>query len=220
MLRLTKESLPLHYSSIWIHNFRGFKNSTKIPLAPLTFLVGPNSSGKSSLFDAILFIAQSNFWPGEQKSPSPKWIGTLVDLGSYKDAVYKHDIKLPIEIGFEILPSSLGYPFVTRRKSMKYIYPLQLFFRLKTSINDPIGKLSKIKIVDSTTNESISIHYLAKQIKLNLKKEARYFTPKTGRPTELNDWLKREFNEFIKNIPNFPSGVKSAYNRIMCLMNS
>ncbi len=46
-------------TELTLHNFRGFERLERMRLAPLTFLVGPNSSGKSSVADAMLFMAQS-----------------------------------------------------------------------------------------------------------------------------------------------------------------
>jgi AAA15 family ATPase/GTPase len=44
---------------IAINNFRVFKAHTQFDFAPITILTGPNSSGKSSLFKALLMLADS-----------------------------------------------------------------------------------------------------------------------------------------------------------------
>lgn len=83
-------------TSVTLRNFRGFARLENLPLAPLTFLVGPNSSGKSSIADAILFMAQSGFL--SLGATTPLWIGPLVDLGSFRDTVFRHETKRAIEI--------------------------------------------------------------------------------------------------------------------------
>lgn len=83
-------------TSVTLRNFRGFARLENLPLAPLTFLVGPNSSGKSSIADAILFMAQSGFL--SLGATNPLWIGPLVDLGSFRDTVFRHETKRAIEI--------------------------------------------------------------------------------------------------------------------------
>lgn len=84
-------------TEVTLRNFRGFAKLEKLRLARLTFLVGPNSAGKSSVADALLFMAQSGFLSLD--ATSPRWIGQLVDLGSFKDTVYGHEPRRTIEIG-------------------------------------------------------------------------------------------------------------------------
>ena len=104
-----------HITNVSLQNFRGVKSVKKIPMAPLTFLVGPNSSGKSSIFDALLLLAQNTFgFVGVQHAMSaPTWTGALVDLGSFADTVHRHETNLPIGIGVdwnEAFPSPFRRP--------------------------------------------------------------------------------------------------------------
>lgn len=71
-------------------------------IKPITFLVGPNSSGKSSVFQAILALKQT-IESGDQRSPLI--LQDYVDLGSYKDVFFKHDTKKDIRIDFEDINS-------------------------------------------------------------------------------------------------------------------
>ena len=74
---------PACYKYLSLRNFRGFKKLSEMPLAPLTFLVGPNSCGKSSLFNAFLFITHNNMLPMLDRDPTfnPSWMGPIIDLG-------------------------------------------------------------------------------------------------------------------------------------------
>ena len=45
-----------HLSGFGLENFRVFKDYTWFDFAPITILVGPNSSGKSSLIKALLLL--------------------------------------------------------------------------------------------------------------------------------------------------------------------
>lgn len=94
-------------TAVTLRNFRGFARLEKLRLAPLTFLVGPNSAGKSSVADALLFIAQSGFLSLD--AISPHWIGPLVDLGSFRDTVFRHETtrKLEVQVGLD-LAEALG----------------------------------------------------------------------------------------------------------------
>src|SRR6185503_14726745 len=104
-----KSKIPAHYKSLSLGNFRGFKKADRIPLAPLTFLVGPNSSGKSSIYDALLLLTQSDVLLTDEPRLVPTWIDPLVDLGSFEDTVFDHKTSLTIKIAVDLsLASSIG----------------------------------------------------------------------------------------------------------------
>jgi hypothetical protein len=116
---------------VTLHNFRGFERLEKLRLAPLTFLVGPNSSGKSSVADAILFMAQSGFLSLE--ATSPLWVGPLVDLGSFKDTVFRHETSRAIEIGVQIAEE----PLTLQRSNRAFVR--RLAARAGKPIRDPMN---------------------------------------------------------------------------------
>lgn len=43
-------------SKFWIKNFKSYSRGTELPLAPLTFLIGANASGKSNAIEAIRLL--------------------------------------------------------------------------------------------------------------------------------------------------------------------
>ncbi|TNE59197.1 MAG: DUF3696 domain-containing protein [Alphaproteobacteria bacterium] len=140
-------------TNVSLKNFRGFKKSADIPMTPLTFLVGPNSSGKSTLSDSLMFIAQSNMMLGRYTgSFTPNWIGSLVDLGSFNDTVFKHSPNLAIEIGFElqIEPSVYGIPEWGKNR-MRYE------FVIRKNTKDDTSFVRFFRLIDCLTGESISI---------------------------------------------------------------
>ena len=80
-----------------IKNFKSLRDSNKINIKPITFLVGPNSSGKTSFLQSILMLRQTI----ESKDPKSALIlQDYIDLGSFKDIVWKHDLKSIISINF------------------------------------------------------------------------------------------------------------------------
>ncbi len=87
---------------IRIQNFKCLQDTKDIEIRPLTFLVGPNSSGKSSVFQAILALKQT-VESGDQRSPLI--LQDYIDLGSYKDVFFNHDTKKDIKIDFEDINS-------------------------------------------------------------------------------------------------------------------
>ena len=81
---------------IGLSNFKGWQE-LDIDLAPITLLFGVNSSGKTTLLQALLLLKQTanSFDP---KRPINFGSGRrdYVDFGSYQDLVYGHDTSRPI----------------------------------------------------------------------------------------------------------------------------
>ena len=80
------------FTEIGIENFKAFGKMQRIPLKPITLLYGPNSSGKSSLIQALLLLKQTLEESGDISIVLlPK--GNLVDLGVYKEFIHGHDVR-------------------------------------------------------------------------------------------------------------------------------
>ncbi len=79
-------------------NFKAFGETVTIPIRPLTLIFGANSSGKSSIFQSLLLLKQTL---EEAKNPSTALLtkGSLVDLGTYRDFVHRHETERDFEIG-------------------------------------------------------------------------------------------------------------------------
>ena len=74
-----------------LENFKSWKDTGEIALKPITGFFGPNSSGKTSLFQALLLLKQSADSPdrgivvhfGDGKTP--------VNLGNFESVIREHD---------------------------------------------------------------------------------------------------------------------------------
>ncbi len=79
-------------------NFKAFGETVTIPIRPLTLIFGANSSGKSSIFQSMLLLKQTL---EEAKNPNTALLpkGSLVDLGTYRDFVHRHDTERDFEFG-------------------------------------------------------------------------------------------------------------------------
>ncbi|MDQ6950092.1 MAG: AAA family ATPase, partial [Mariprofundales bacterium] len=72
-----------------IQNFKGWKDTGSIQMAPITLFFGANSSGKSSIGQFLMMLKQtiessdrkSVFYPGGKNS--------VVKLGSYREMVFQ-----------------------------------------------------------------------------------------------------------------------------------
>jgi len=79
-----------------LSNFRAFEEA-HIELSRINLLFGPNNSGKSALISAVNVIAQT--LEGGDYSVPLHLDGTRVDLGTYRDVVFRNDSNRPVEIG-------------------------------------------------------------------------------------------------------------------------
>lgn len=79
-------------------NFKAWEDSTEIRLAPLTVLFGNNSAGKTSIPQLLLLLKQTAESSDRQRALQLGDSRTLVDLGTYDDAVHNHDASQPMEI--------------------------------------------------------------------------------------------------------------------------
>ena len=99
-----------------IENFKSWEDTREIAFKPITGFFGPNSSGKTSLFQSLLLMKQTDESPdrgiglhfGDEK--------TLVDLGDFESVVFGHETERTLKFslgwnakrGFEI-PESYGH---------------------------------------------------------------------------------------------------------------
>lgn len=80
-----------------IKNFKAWKDSGDIRLAPLTVLFGANSAGKTSIPQLLLLLKQTAESPDRQRALQLGDSRTLVDAGTFDDVVHGHDLTLPVE---------------------------------------------------------------------------------------------------------------------------
>ncbi len=80
-----------------LENFKCFKSEKTFDFSRLTILTGANSSGKSSIVNAILMVLQSEGFP---KSLSTN--GDFVNLGDFEDIANSHDESKIISLGLKI----------------------------------------------------------------------------------------------------------------------
>ena len=88
-------------SAIHIANFKALGPKVqRIPLAPITLVFGPNSAGKSSLMQALLYASHVQA-TGELNVKHPAKGGTVVDLGGFANIQHRRQRENSIILGFE-----------------------------------------------------------------------------------------------------------------------
>ena len=74
-----------------IQNFKVWKDTGNIHLAPLTLFFGANSSGKSSIGQFLIMLKQTVESPDRKAVFHPGGKNSAVQLGSYREMVFHRD---------------------------------------------------------------------------------------------------------------------------------
>lgn len=123
-------------------NFKAFGETVTIPIRPLTLIFGANSSGKSSIFQSLLLLKQTL---EEAKDPAtvllPK--GSLVDLGTYRDFVHRHETERDFEFGARF---DLKRPLILSRHETVNEADLDIRITYSQEDSDHVLTISKGKV--------------------------------------------------------------------------
>jgi len=91
-------------TSLHMKNFKAWKDTGPIQLAPLTVIFGANSAGKSSLGHLLLALKQTTLSADRKR---PLHLGddnALIDLGTFAECLHNHNLQnaLEFELGWKI----------------------------------------------------------------------------------------------------------------------
>lgn len=203
-----------HLKSISFDNFRIFKNKTHFELSPITYLTGPNSSGKSSLLKALLLL-KSNYTSDLQVLD---FSGPKHNLGTFDNALNKNNIEndtivfgLKASINLEAFPFSYNKSSVTTRRSVYHVLfesksksDQDIYIELTYKKNERSGKLQMVEIF--LDNESRSFLKLEFATNLDNHHSLRLDTEQIAKNKSLREsLLKNLLKEGYKLDRNYKS---------------
>ena len=117
-----------------LENFKSWKDTGDIDLKPITGFFGPNSSGKTSLFQALLLMKQTDESPnrgimfhfGDETTP--------VNLGDFESIIHRHDAQhtLKFSLGWKSkreirIPDTYGQSVVANGDDVAFEVELKQF---------------------------------------------------------------------------------------------
>lgn len=79
-------------TKLHLKNFKAWKDTGSIRLAPLTVIFGANSAGKSSLGHLLLALKQTALSTDRKRALHLGDTSTLIDLGTFADCLHAHDL--------------------------------------------------------------------------------------------------------------------------------
>ena len=84
-----------------IENFKGWKDTGIIKMAPITLFFGPNSSGKSSIGQFLMMLKQTVESADRKAVLYPGGKNSAVQLGSYQQMVFQRNTQSKIAFDYE-----------------------------------------------------------------------------------------------------------------------
>lgn len=99
-----------YFSRVRLRNVKCYRDSGDIHLKPLTIILGPNNSGKSTILNSFQLLSQTAASPNASNTLITS--GPLVDVGSYYDLLHRGEANEDKKIEFEFeLKFTGGSPF-------------------------------------------------------------------------------------------------------------
>lgn len=130
--------------SLRCENFRCFRDTEILTLAPLTILVGENNSGKSSILQALHLPALT--LQSEDPAICLKLLHPDYDYGTFTDLVFQHDEKQHVTFNFETIVDAMSADenlknmHYTLQLTYGYIPRRREIYLAKFAIKDSVGE--------------------------------------------------------------------------------
>ena len=112
-----------------LENFKAFGERSCLPFAPITLIFGENSAGKSTILQ-ILYLLKQTMQSRDTEAPLlPRADNGFVDLGSFQEMLFDHDLKRTLLIRVETTmnrsyeTSQLPYKENTITTEFRFKYP-------------------------------------------------------------------------------------------------
>jgi predicted ATPase len=103
-------------TELHIENFKAWRDTGPVRLAPLTVIFGANSAGKSSLGHLLLALKQTARLADRKRALHLGDLQSDIDLGTFADCLYQHDLKARLAFTLGWKPPS---PLVIRNPLAK-----------------------------------------------------------------------------------------------------
>lgn len=129
--------------SLELENFKAFGKRTHIPFAPITLIFGENSAGKSSILQALNLLKQTRASRDVSAPLAPRTENVIVDLGSFQEMIFNHDLKRTLSIRIETkMEHQLAIEFKFKRPSLEEVVLLD---RIEIYKGEPLKCIARFQ---------------------------------------------------------------------------
>ena len=172
-----------------IRNFKAWKDTGPIRLAPLTIIFGANSAGKSSLGHLLLTLKQTALSADRKRPLQLGDENSLIDLGTFAECLHNHDLRnvLGFELGWKVPNKELVVRDpVTQKKFSGDELHLAIAIAADSKEQPRVDKLT-YQLLHNNINQ-LDVSYLRDgKNKLEIASEKYKFVRNTGRIWPLDD---------------------------------
>lgn len=188
-----------------LFNFKPFQDTQNIELKPITVLAGPNSGGKTSIFQSLLLLKQT--LESEEYDIHLNLNGRFLQFFRFNELTFGKPSLPRCNVGYEFdletkIPSKLAHEFfpdIDIPKGSNWL-PLQsnieFYFRYKETkggkkkvIMDKFAMRCKIK---ESLGPELKMRFYNKKYQVKIKGKGTLL-PKTSKDQNIIDWLGRHF---------------------------
>jgi AAA domain, putative AbiEii toxin, Type IV TA system/Protein of unknown function (DUF3696) len=127
-------------------NFRSIADSGWVSVRPITIFIGPNSSGKSSLFAPLLLLKQT-IESGDPTLPL-KTTGPLANVGSFRDLVFRHRNHSVVTFDLRFKIFSMDAPRLRMKSGLAHVGRITLEFGSGGRDSDVILQSSSLRDIN------------------------------------------------------------------------
>ena len=119
---------------IRMKNFKSWRDSDIVKLAPLTGFFGTNSSGKSSLLQMLLLLKQTAEHPDLNEVIFFGDETSLVNLGNFQEVIHRHEVRNELYLGLSCkLSHTVPYNLVVTTQGQMFNFSFDTVIREEKS---------------------------------------------------------------------------------------
>ncbi len=206
-----------------LENFKAFGKRARIPFAPITLIFGENSAGKSTILQALYLLKQTLENQDTGALLLPRTENGIVDLGSFQEMLFDHDLKRTLSIRVETIvdndipqlpykENKMAIKFNFKRPSLKEEIILDQIGVYEGKSSECIAKFRLSgKTLDRTVmfnSRDISFLKLAAAECIWLRKETKYWKPEFEACKESKEQILEKLKEKLKNFQHANQELK------------
>jgi len=197
-------------NEIQLKHYKAFED-VKLPLRPITILLGANSVGKSALIQMLLMLQQTGKEGLKSYKSALKLYGGDINLGDPQNIFRKKDVSKPLGISFSIkskiikeeLSKTLHQRYISTFQDLPMYYPL-------SSFQDVRGK--------EIESEKIFLMYLdameqfySREVQERFKRDVRGFLRHRSivNLTNINKGNKKQYFEVYEFLDSLTKKIKT-----------
>jgi hypothetical protein len=172
-----------------IKNFKAWKDTGPVRLAPLTVIFGANSAGKSSIGHLLLALQQTARSTDRKRALHLGDSNSLIDLGTFTDCLYGHDLTQPLsfELGWKLpIPLDVRDPLVPSARYLGNALRLDVELMASKSAQPEVQAMTYGLIGESGTVLDVDLRRAANR-KFSLNSERYAFKMADGRKWPLEE---------------------------------